>query len=142
LIAHNVAIKARVVVADPLEKGERAHLNFGHTFGHAIEAASKFSYSHGESVALGMCAAAQLAVELKMLDEISRARIVDLIRRAQLPTAGMKLSSDDVMQAMASDKKKASSKLRFVLPDRIGHVVTRDDVASALVRNAIESLRD
>src|SRR6202012_5688482 len=62
LIAHNVAIKARVVEADPHEKGERAHLNFGHTFGHAIEAVSNFSYSHGESVALGMCAAADLCV--------------------------------------------------------------------------------
>ena len=59
LIAHNVAIKARVVEADPFEKGERAHLNFGHTFGHAIESASHYSYSHGECVALGMAAAAR-----------------------------------------------------------------------------------
>ena len=48
LVAHNVAIKARVVEADPFEKAERAHLNFGHTFGHAIETASEYSYSHGE----------------------------------------------------------------------------------------------
>src|SRR3712207_6452040 len=76
LVAHNVAIKARVVEADPFEKGERAHLNFGHTFGHAIETVSHYEYSHGESVALGMAAAAHLAVELKMLDETSKRRIV------------------------------------------------------------------
>jgi len=141
LIAHNVAIKTKVVAADPFEKGERAHLNFGHTFGHAIEAASNFSYSHGESVALGMCAAAHAAVELMMLDDASRKRIVELIRRAQLPTGGMKLPADHVIQAMASDKKRASSRLRFVLPDRIGHVVIRDDVAPGLVRAALETLR-
>src|SRR5207249_2773006 len=61
LVAHNVAIKARVVAADPFEKGERAHLNFGHTFGHAIETVSNFSYAHGESGALGMIAASRLA---------------------------------------------------------------------------------
>src|SRR6185312_2497320 len=76
LVAHNVAIKARVVEADPFEHGERAHLNFGHTFGHAIETISHYSYSHGECVALGMVAAARAALDLGMLDEQSRRRIV------------------------------------------------------------------
>ena len=60
LVAHNVAIKARVVEADPFEKGERAHLNFGHTFGHAIETVSQVRLFSRESVALGMAAAAHL----------------------------------------------------------------------------------
>src|SRR5262249_20189459 len=64
LIAHNVAIKARVVEADPFEKAERAHLNFGHTFGHAIENVSNYSYTHGECVALGMAAASYAAMKL------------------------------------------------------------------------------
>src|SRR5256714_7172508 len=72
LVAHNVAIKARVVEADPFEKGERAHLNFGHTFGHAIETVSHYSYSHGECVALGMVAAAKLAMDLGMIDDAAR----------------------------------------------------------------------
>jgi len=59
LIAHNVEIKAKVVTADPLERGERAHLNFGHTFGHAIETTLNYKKSHGECVALGMAAAAE-----------------------------------------------------------------------------------
>src|SRR5207237_3487685 len=86
LVAHNVAIKARVVEADPFEKSERAHLNFGQTFGHAIETVSNYSYSHGECVALGMAAAAYTATKLGMLDEQSRQRITNLIGRAGLPT--------------------------------------------------------
>src|SRR5258706_9234938 len=105
LIAHNVAIKARVVEADPFERGERAHLNFGHTFGHAIETISHYSYSHGESVALGMVAAARLAVDLGMLDESSARRIVAVIRKARLPVGGLTLATRDVIDAMIFDKK-------------------------------------
>src|SRR5688500_4714624 len=127
-VAHNVAIKARVVEADPFERGERAHLNFGHTFGHAIENVSHYQYSHGECVALGMAAASHLALELKMLDDASRRRIVALIEKAGLPARGMTLPVDDVVNAMAFDKKVKAGKVRFILPDRIGHVVIRDDV--------------
>jgi 3-dehydroquinate synthase len=141
LIAHNVAIKARVVEADPFEKAERAHLNFGHTFGHAIESVSDFSYSHGESVALGMCAAAHLCVQLGMLPETDRARIAALIASAGLPTGGLKLSTDSVFNAMFFDKKVKAGKLRLVLLDRIGHAVIRDDVPAEKIRAAIESLR-
>jgi 3-dehydroquinate synthase len=141
LVAHNVRIKARVVEADPFEHGERAHLNFGHTFGHAIETVSRYEYSHGESVALGMVAAANLAVELKMLDDPSRKRIVALIEKAGLPARGLALALSEVVDAMAFDKKVKSGKLRFVIPDRIGNVVVRDDVPIELVRRSVESLR-
>jgi 3-dehydroquinate synthase len=141
LVTHNVAIKARVVEADPFEQGERAHLNFGHTFGHAIETVSNYSYLHGECVSLGMTAAAHTAQKLGLLDESSRKRIVALIDRAGLPTKGMTLDTEAVVNAMAFDKKVKSGKLRFVLTDRIGHVVIRDDVPIELVREAIQSLR-
>ena len=141
LVAHNVAIKARVVEADPFEKGERAHLNFGHTFGHAIETVSHYAYSHGESVALGMSAASQLAVDLGMLDEPSRRRIVALIESAGLPARGLRMDTDAVVDAMAFDKKVKDGKLRFVLPDRIGHVVVRDDVPVAAVKRAVKAIR-
>jgi 3-dehydroquinate synthase len=141
LIAHNVAIKARVVEADPFESGERAHLNFGHTFGHAIETVSHYDYSHGECVALGMVAAARLAVDLGMLDESSRRRIVAVIEQSQLPVRGLTLGTKEVVDAMIFDKKVRGGKVRFVLPDRIGHVVIRDDVPPDLVTRAVESLR-
>lgn len=141
LVAHNVAIKARVVEADQFEKGERAHLNFGHTFGHAVEAVSNYSYAHGEAVALGMVAAARAASALHMLDAASIDRIVNLIAKAGLPTGGLTLRTDDVVNCMLFDKKVRSGRVRFVLPDRIGHVVIRDDVPADVVRGAIESLR-
>ena len=141
LVAHNVAIKARVVEADPFERGERAHLNFGHTFGHAIETVSHYSYSHGECVALGMVAASRLATDLGMLDETSRQRIVAVIERAQLPVRGLSLPTKDIVENMMFDKKVRGGKVRFVLPDRIGHVVIRDDIPPAAVTRAVNSLR-
>jgi 3-dehydroquinate synthase len=141
LVAHNIAIKARVVEADPFERGERAHLNFGHTFGHAIENVSHYEYSHGESVALGMAAASHLAVSLGMLDDPSRRRIVALIEKTGLPVRGLTLDVNQVVEAMRFDKKVKSGRLRFVLPDRIGHVVIRDDVPVEAVTRAVEALR-
>jgi 3-dehydroquinate synthase len=141
LIAHNVAIKARVVEADPFEKAERAHLNFGHTFGHAIETVSHYSYSHGECVALGMAAAAFAAERLGMIDAATRGRIVRVIQSAGLPVAGMKLDVGEVVGSMYFDKKVRGGRLRFILPDRLGHVVIRDDVPEGVVREAVEALR-
>ena len=141
LIAHNVAIKAKVVEADPFEKAERAHLNFGHTFGHAIETLSGYTYSHGQCVALGMAAASQLAVDLGMLDAESRRRIIAVIQQAKLPVAGLNLATRNVVDAMIFDKKVRGGKVRFVLPDRIGHVVIREDVPPQLVTRAVDSLR-
>jgi 3-dehydroquinate synthase len=141
LIAHNVAIKARVVEADPFERGERAHLNFGHTFGHAIETISHYDYSHGECVALGMTAAAHAAVKLNLIDPAAQQRIVTVIQKANLPTSGLKLNVSEVIEAMHFDKKVRSGRLRFILPDQIGHVIIRDDVPEPIVREAVESLR-
>jgi 3-dehydroquinate synthase len=141
LIAHNVAIKARVVEADPFERGERAHLNFGHTFGHAIETVSNYSYAHGECVALGMAAAVHAATKLGMIGAADRDRVIAVIDKAGLPTRGLTLDPGAVVEAMHFDKKVRSGKVRFVLPDRIGHVVIRDDLAPGLVREAVESLK-
>ena len=141
LVAHNVAIKAKVVEADPSEKAERAHLNFGHTFGHAIETVSRYSYAHGECVALGMVAASRLASDLGMMKREEADQVREVIDRAGLPTGGMQLSTNDVLDAMIFDKKVKAGRLRFVLPTGIGQVVIRDDVAPELVRKAVESLR-
>ncbi len=141
LVAHNVAIKARVVESDPFENGERAHLNFGHTFGHAIETASRYAYPHGEAVALGMVAAAHMSAKLRLIDEVTRSRIVAVIRAAGLPTGGMTLDTQQIVKLMLFDKKVKAGKVRFVLLDRIGHAVIRDDVPPELVLEAVESLR-
>ncbi len=127
--------------ADPFEKGERAHLNFGHTFGHAIETISKYSYSHGECVALGMTAASRAAMEMGLLDPASRRRIVELIEKAGLPVSGLRLDTKKVVDAMIFDKKVKHGRVRFILPDRLGHVVIRDDVPADVVARAVDSLR-
>jgi 3-dehydroquinate synthase len=141
LVAHNVAIKATVVEADQFERGERAHLNFGHTFGHAFETITSYAMSHGEAVGLGMVAAAILAQKLGMLDEASLRRIVELIRRAGLPTSGAPSDINATIDAMKFDKKVHGGKLRLILPDRIGHVVIRDDVPIDAVREALLSVQ-
>jgi 3-dehydroquinate synthase len=129
------------VEADPFEKGERAHLNFGHTFGHAIESASGFAYAHGEAVALGMTAATFVSRKLGTIDQTARQRIIAIIQKAGLPTNGLTLETDRIMEAMQSDKKVAGGQLRFVLLEGIGRATLRDDVPLELVRQAVESLR-
>jgi 3-dehydroquinate synthase len=141
LVAHNVAIKAAIVEADPFERGERALLNFGHTFGHAIESASRFAYSHGEAVALGMCAAAHASWRLGLIDRTARQRLAALIEQAGLPTGGLELDVEQVVEAMSFDKKARAGRPRFVLLDRIGHAIVRDDVDDAVAREAIASLK-
>lgn len=141
LVAHNVAIKARVVEADPFEKGERAHLNFGHTFGHAIEKVSQYQYSHGEAVALGMIAASRLSARLGLLQPGELRQIEHVISLAGLPRGGLDLDVDACTAAMAYDKKVFGSKIRFVLPAGIGKAVIRDDVPADQVRDAMMSLR-
>jgi 3-dehydroquinate synthase len=140
IIAENVAIKAAVVEADPFESGERAHLNFGHTFGHAFEKASDYALSHGEAVALGMCAAVQAALELGMIDSEARDRLIRLVAAAGLPIRTDQVDPDTALEAMRSDKKVVAGSLRFILPERIGSVVIRGDVPPAVVRSALASV--
>ena len=142
LVAHNVAIKAAVVAADPFEKGERAHLNFGHTFGHAIEKVTTYAVPHGEAVALGMCAAMRAAELLGMIDAESARRVVALIAAAGLPTRRAGLKADALIAAMGSDKKIERGRLRFVLTEAIGRVVVRDDVPERIVRDALAAVAD
>jgi 3-dehydroquinate synthase len=141
LIAHNVAIKARVVEADPLERGERAHLNFGHTFAHAIESLTSYDIAHGRAVGLGIVAATFLSMRLGMLQETEWGRIQSLVSRAGLHTSGTQAPADKLMRAMRGDKKVQSGRLRFVLLDGIGRAVVRDDVPEDLVRDALNMIR-
>ena len=141
LVAHNVAIKGKVVEADPFETGERAQLNFGHTFGHAIESASNFSYSHGQSVALGMCAAAYVSQKLGYIDAADHARIVSTIRKAGLPVGGLRLDVNKVFDAMAFDKKVKEGRIRLVLLEKVGKAMVRQDVPAELIREAVGALR-
>lgn len=139
-VATSVRIKAQVVEEDEREEGRRAVLNFGHTLGHALEAATGYTiWRHGEAVAIGMVAAARLAVELGMLAEKEAGRIVNLIRRAGLPVslpAGISL--DDLLASMRRDKKVLAGRLTFVLPVEIGKVEIVRDVPEEAVRRVLQ----
>ena len=142
LIGQNCRIKAEVVSEDPLERGVRAILNYGHTVGHAIEALTGYTkYRHGEAVMLGMVAAGEIAVRKGMLSRKELERQNSLVARVGVPEGIGDLSADAILEQIQLDKKVHEGKVRFVLPERIGSVVVRDDVAAEEIRGGIEYMR-
>jgi 3-dehydroquinate synthase len=120
-VARSCEIKASIVGEDEREHGRRAILNFGHTFGHAIEAATGFErYLHGEAVALGMVMAADFSRELGLIDEAAKERVDGLLRRAGLPTEAPKVGAARALELMQMDKKVLAGKVRLVLLERLG----------------------
>jgi len=142
LVADAVRVKVDVVEADPFEKGVRATLNLGHTFGHAIEQVSRYQMRHGDAVAIGMVAAATMSAELGRCPGELAARIRTLLCRLGLPVTVAGLDGDAIHAAMAHDKKRAGKKLRFVVPQALGDVVVIDDPGDAIVRRAIASVQE
>jgi len=137
-VRRSCELKARVVAADERETGDRALLNFGHTFGHAIETAAGYgTWLHGEAVAAGMVMAAELSALMGHLRKSEVGRVRELLRRAGLPVAGPALAPERLMELMALDKKAAKGKTRFVLLESIGRAALRADVDARSVREAI-----
>jgi 3-dehydroquinate synthase len=137
-VRRSCELKARVVAADERETGERALLNFGHTFGHAIETAAGYgTWLHGEAVAAGMVMAAELSALMGHLRKTEVERVRALLRRAGLPVAGPALAPERLMELMALDKKAASGKTRFVVLESIGRAALHADVDPRNVREAI-----
>ena len=143
LVEKNVAIKAAVVVEDERESGVRAHLNFGHTFAHAIEATNKATrLLHGEAVAVGMVAATTLAVELGRCRRDLLDRLVSLLDRIGLPTGHPKLApTAALMHYMGHDKKVAAGRLRLILPESAGRVAIVDDTPPDAIAAAWDAVR-
>jgi 3-dehydroquinate synthase len=137
-VRRSCELKAAVVAEDEREAGRRALLNFGHTFGHAIEAAAGYgAWLHGEAVAAGMVMAAELSALTGHLKKNEVSRVRDLIRRGGLPVAGPALSPERLIELMAVDKKAAKGKTRFVLLESIGRAALHGDVEARLVSQAI-----
>jgi 3-dehydroquinate synthase len=131
-------IKADVVAADEHETGIRAILNFGHTFGHAIEAAGGFStYTHGEAVAIGMVWATALSQRMGLCQPELLARLKQLLQSLGLPIALM-ARIDGIRDTLLLDKKAVAGRSRFILAESLGQVSIRDDVPSGLVEEVIE----
>ena len=113
--------KATVVAADEREEGVRALLNFGHTFGHAIESGLGYGkWLHGEAVAAGMVIAAKVSHRMGLIEEVSVTRTVNLLQRVGLPVLGPRLGVERYLELMGHDKKVEGGKIRFVLLKKIG----------------------
>jgi 3-dehydroquinate synthase len=118
-------IKAGVVSKDERESGLREILNFGHTFGHALESATAYKkYQHGEAVAWGMMAAALYGHEIRVTPAADASRIISLIRRMGKLPAWPGVPAKRLMELMGSDKKARHGRLRLVLTPRIGKAAT------------------
>ena len=140
VVARCCQIKAEVVRQDETESGLRAILNFGHTIGHALEAASRYGqYLHGEAIAIGQVAAARLSTEVLGLPASEAERIERLFQRAGLPTR-VKLNATQqrkLFAAMRLDKKVSRGEVKFVLARRIGAVEFGQRVPDSLVAGAL-----
>jgi 3-dehydroquinate synthase len=136
--------KATVVAADEREAGQRALLNLGHTFGHAIETGSGYgSWLHGEAVGVGMAMAADLSQRLGWLSAADRARVDNLLLRARLPVRSpAALDSARMLELMAVDKKVEDGRMRLVLLKRIGQAVISDSTPPALVKQTLDHCRE
>lgn len=134
-------IKAEVVAEDETEKGVRALLNLGHTFGHAIEAEQGYgNWLHGEAVAAGMVMAASTSVLRGLITPEAKQRIEQLISAFDLPTQKpAEMGYDAFIEHMALDKKVLAGKLRFVLPTAIGQAALFSDVEEQQLRQIVES---
>jgi 3-dehydroquinate synthase len=148
-IATSCRAKAAIVSRDERENGERALLNLGHTFGHALEAATGFSdrLFHGEGVSVGMVLAAEFSAKLGMISEADAARVERHLASVGLPThlqdiAGFAqegiADADALMALMAQDKKVKRGKLTFILLQAVGRAMVANDVEPALVRDFLQ----
>ncbi len=148
-IATSCRAKAAIVARDERENGERALLNLGHTFGHALEAATGFSdrLFHGEGVSVGMVLAAEFSAKLGMISAADAARVERHLASVGLPThlqdiAGFAqeglADADALMTLMAQDKKVKRGKLTFILLQAVGRAVVANDVEPALVRDFLQ----
>ena len=148
-IATSCRAKAAIVARDERENGERALLNLGHTFGHALEAATGFSdrLFHGEGVSIGMVLAAEFSAQLGMISDADAARVKRHLAEVGLPThlrdiAGFtqeKIGADALMTLMAQDKKVKRGKLTFILLEGVGRAVIANDVEPSLVRDFLQA---
>jgi 3-dehydroquinate synthase len=140
-VLRSVAIKAEIVGKDERETGARALLNFGHTFGHAIETGLGYgAWLHGEAVAAGMAMAADLSRQLGYLSEADTRRIRAVLQRAGLPVAAKGITPQRLQQLMAVDKKAKEGRVRFVLLERMGSAVLSADVPPAAVDRTLAAL--
>lgn len=142
MVYRSCVIKKKVVEKDPTEQGERALLNLGHTIGHGIEKASNFTLLHGECVALGCIAAANISYKRHLIGEDEYLEIRDMFVPFHLPIAlrDISFTAQEVVENTKSDKKNVSGTLRFILLEKLGKAVIDETVTEKELLEAVEDL--
>lgn len=141
IIRRCCACKAEVVAADEHENGRRAILNYGHTTGHAVEKLSDYTLPHGQAVAIGMAAAARLAVRMNMIDASVEQRQNELLKALKLPVKLPQNSSvKDIVRLMHSDKKNISNHITMVLPTAPGQVEIVRNIDETILADALSEV--
>jgi shikimate kinase/3-dehydroquinate synthase len=140
LLERIILVKLALVEEDPEERGARAHLNLGHTFGHAIERCSDYKTPHGEAVALGMLAACRLAATLDLCDPRLEVELRAALMAWSLPTKLAGLSSEQLMSATGSDKKRLAGQSRYIIPRAMGRVEVLTDPPSHALQAAWQAI--
>jgi 3-dehydroquinate synthase len=139
IATQSYGIKADIVAKDEFDtKGIRATLNYGHTLGHAIEAASKYAYRHGEALSIGMVCANDIAVAMRKLDKNIAARIENLLTRIGLPVSIKKCKMDDILDYFWRDKKFVNGKNRLVFATAFGKTEIVENVPMDTVKSVIK----
>ena len=133
-----VLLKIKVVQEDERENGERAKLNYGHTFCHIIEAQTKYKkYLHGEAVAIGMIMANVLSLDLGLITDDEFDKILNLIKANNLPTKYEIDSIDDFYNAFFLDKKSSNGNIAFILPTKIGNAIIKNDISEKQIKQSL-----
>ena len=141
LIPSSASVKAEIVARDPFERGERAKLNLGHTFGHAVETLHGIDLLHGEAVAIGMHAACRCAAACGYLPARDAERIIALLERVGLPVRlPQSVPADEILRRMAFDKKVEGGRMRLVLPRAVGSVTIEESVPDAAILTALAAI--
>ena len=142
MISRSCEIKAEIVRKNEKDKGLRSILNWGHTFAHAIEAATEYKqYSHGEAVAIGMSCAAYLSYVLGCVDEEFIAKQDALIQKAGLDIKLPDVANNTLINLMAKDKKATNGRFSFIVARKIGKVALMDNVDKNLIIKALDAKR-
>lgn len=122
VIATNVQLKTAIVIKDEFENGERKLLNFGHTFGHAIE--NLYNLPHGHAISIGMMMAATISEEINNFYSTEKERLIQLLKKYQLPVS-IQYNPDKVFEIMQSDKKAANNSINYILLNKIGEAIVQ-----------------
>jgi shikimate kinase/3-dehydroquinate synthase len=140
VIRRSMAVKVQVIQEDPLERGRRAILNFGHTIGHAVETVSGFQMRHGEAVSIGMVAETRLAERVGLAQRGLTERIADLLKRVGLPVEiPQALDRQALLDAMRLDKKRQAGKICFSLPLQLGKATYGVEIEEAALCDLFSS---